>query len=73
MLQHSFALEIENGVDDVLERLGAGDAAAFGDVPNGEHRCLRLLGEAHQARGAFPHLADVAGRAFEVARENGLN
>src|SRR6266550_3301138 len=47
VLQHSLAFEVEHGIDDVLERLGTSDAAALGDVANGEYRCLRLLGEAH--------------------------
>ena len=57
----------------MLERLGAGDAAALGDVPHDEHRGAALLGEAHQPRGALAHLPHVARRALEVAGEDGLD
>ncbi len=49
----------------MLERLGAGDAAALGDVPHDHDRGAGVLGEAHQPGGALADLADVAGRAFE--------
>ena len=67
------ALEVQHRVDDVLERLRAGDAAALRDVPDDEHRGAGLLREAHESRGALAHLADVARRAFEVAGEDGLD
>ena len=68
MIERVLALEVEHRVDDVLERLRAGDAAALGDVADDEHRGAALLREAHQPRGALAHLPDVARRALEIAR-----
>src|SRR5438876_335390 len=45
MLEHPFSLEVQHRIDDVLERLGAGYTAAFGDVADREHGGLGLLGE----------------------------
>ena len=73
VIEHALALEVQHRVDDVLERLGTGDAPALGDVANGEHRRLRFLREAHQSRGALPHLPDVSRRALEIAREDRLD
>ena len=73
MLQHPLALEIQNRIDDVLERLRAGNAAAFGDVADREHSGLCFLREAHKTRGALPYLADISGRAFEIRSEDRLN
>src|SRR5206468_7193251 len=66
VLQHSLALEVQDRVDDVLERLRSGDAATLGDVADRKHRRFRLLCEAHQTRGALADLSDVAGRALEI-------
>ena len=73
MIERALALEVQHRVDDVLERLRTGDAAALRDVPDDEHRGAALLGVAHQPRGAFAHLSDVARRALEIAREDRLN
>src|SRR5256886_15581388 len=61
----ALALEVQHRVDDVLERLGTGDAAALGHVAHQEHGRSGLLGEAHEPRGAVAHLAHVAGRSEE--------
>ena len=41
VVERGLALEVEHGVDDVLEGLGPGDAAALGDVAHHEHRGAR--------------------------------
>src|SRR4051794_34980212 len=73
MLQHSLALEVEHGIDDVLERFWTGDAAALGDVPDGKDRGLGLLCEPHQPCGALTHLANVSRRALEIGSEDRLD
>ncbi len=73
MVERVLSLEVQHRVDDVLERLRPGDAAALRDVADDEHGRAALLREAHQPRGAFAHLSDVARRALEVGREHGLN
>src|SRR5439155_782580 len=60
VIQRALALEVEDRVHDVLERLGARDAAALGYVPDEQHRGPRLLREAHQPGRALPHLTHVA-------------
>jgi len=42
-------------------------------VADDEHRGPTLLGEAHQPRGAFAHLTDVARRSLEIRCEHGLD
>src|SRR5439155_1685899 len=59
VVQRALALEVENRVHDVLERLGAGDAAALRHVPDEQHRGPRLLREAHEPGRALPHLTHV--------------
>src|SRR6185437_11044245 len=73
VVERALALEVENRVDDVLERLRAGNAAALGHVADDEHRGAALFGVAHEPRGALAHLADVARRAFEVRGEQRLD
>ena len=68
-----FALEIEHGVDDVLERLGAGEAAVLGHVSDEKRRDVVALGGEQKLRRRFAHLADAAGRRLKLQREHGLN
>ena len=73
MVECRFALEIEHGIDDVLERFRSSNSAAFRDMPDDEHCRSTLLREAHQARGTLAHLADIARRPFEIGGEHRLN
>ena len=66
MIERGFPLEVEHGVDDVLERLRSRNTPALGDVPDEQYRGPRFLGEPHQPGGALAHLADVAGSALEL-------
>ena len=60
------AFEADHRVDEVLERLGAGDRAVLGDVPDEDHGDPVPLGQVHQAQRRFAHLADAAGRAVQL-------
>ena len=62
----ALALEIDDRVDEVLERLGPGDRAVLGHVADEDHGDPVALGEVHQAQGRFADLADAPGRAVEV-------
>src|SRR5688572_29547147 len=73
MIERSLALEIEDGVDDVLEGLGTSDASAFRDMPDDEYGGAALLREAHESRGAFANLADVPRGPFEIGGEDRLD
>src|SRR6266566_4185651 len=66
VIERGFSLEVEHGVDDVLERLRSRNAPALGDVPDEQYRRPRFLGEPHQPGGALADLADVARGAFEL-------
>ena len=59
------ALEIQHGVDQVLEQPRTGDRALLGDVADDDDRAAGGLGEAHQLRGA---LAQLRHRPGERAR-----
>src|SRR2546429_577949 len=61
VIQRALALEVEDRVHDVLERLGARDAAALRHVPDEQHRGPRLLREAHQPGRALPPRTAAAG------------
>ena len=50
------ALEVQHGVDQVLEQARAGDGALLGDVADDDHRRTGRLGKAHELRGAFAQL-----------------
>src|SRR5258705_2309982 len=73
VIECRFALEVQHGVHDVLERFGAGDAAALRHMTDEHDRGPRLLGEAHEPGGALAHLPDVAGSAFELLGIGGLH
>ena len=60
------ALEADHRVDQVLERLGPGDRAVLGDVPDEDDGDPVALGQVHQAQRRLAHLADAAGRAVEL-------
>src|SRR5690606_15242914 len=58
-------LEVEDRVDHVLDHLGSGDLALFGDMAD-EHQCAALrFGEANQRLRCGANLAYGAGGCFE--------
>ncbi|MNM56652.1 hypothetical protein D3C81_678290 [compost metagenome] len=67
------ALEIQHGVDHVLEYPRAGQRAFLGHVADQEDRRAALLGVAHQQRRAFAHLGHAAGCRLQLLGENGLD
>ena len=69
----SLALEVEHGVDEVLEHARAGQRPFLGDVPDQEGGDALALGEQHQARPAFADLADAARRGLEAGQVDGLD
>ena len=50
----------------MLQHPRARDGAVFGHVPDQEHRCARLLGQAQQAPGGLTHLAHAARRRAQI-------
>ena len=67
------ALEVQHGVDQMLERLGPGQGAVLGHVADEDDRDAVLLGQLHQPQRALANLADAAGRAFELVDGHGLD
>ena len=62
------ALEVEDGVDEVLEGLGTRDRAVLGHVADEDDRDPVALGEVHQPQRRLADLADAAGRARRARR-----
>ena len=62
------ALEIEHGVDDVLQHARPGERAVLGDVADEDDAGARSLGEARQLRRALAHLRHRAGRRLQRVR-----
>ena len=69
----ALAFEVQHRVDDVLERLRAGEAAVLRDVADEERRDVLALRREQQLRRRFAHLPDAAGRRLELQREHRLN
>ena len=59
------ALEVEHGVDHVLDHLGAGDLPVLGDVADEHEGGALRLGVADERLRGGAHLADRAGRGLE--------
>ena len=62
----TLALEIEDGVDQVLEHARAGQGALLRDVTDEKRGDAAPLRQGHQARAALAHLRDAARRGFQV-------
>ena len=69
----SLTLEVEDGVDDVLECLRAGKASVFGDVADKKGRDVVTLGGEQELGGSLAHLTDAAGGGLKLEREHGLH
>ena len=57
--------EIKDGVDHVLDDLGAGDLPVFCDMADQHQRRAAPLGITDERRGAAAKLRDGAGSGFE--------
>src|SRR5262249_42646122 len=60
------ALEVQNRVDDVLQRLRPGEVAVFGDVTDENRRNVLPFRGKQKLRGGFAHLPDAARRRLEL-------
>ena len=69
----ALALEVQHGVDDVLEGLGAGEAAVLRHMADEQRRHVLAFGGKQQLRRRLAHLADAAGRRLEFQREHRLD
>src|SRR6185295_19850881 len=73
MVVMSLTFKIQNGVDDVFERFGAGNRSVFSDVTDQENRNGAVLREQEKLVRSFPHLRHRAGRGFDHRRKNSLD
>ena len=69
----ALALEVEHGVDHVLEHARAGDGAVLGDVADQQDGDAAALGERDQRLRRGAHLGDRAGRAVDRVEPHGLD
>ena len=69
----SCAFEIQDGVDDVLERLGPGQTTVLGDVTDKERRHVPALRRKEQLRGGLSNLTDASGRGLKLQRKDRLH
>ena len=67
------ALEVQDHVDEVLERLRAGDRPVLRHVPGEDHRGPGRLGVRHEPHGRLADLADAPGGAVELVHGRGLH
>ncbi len=72
-LAAAVALEVQHGVDDVLEQPRSGDRPVLGHVADHEDRAAGALGELEQRRGALAHLRDAAGVRIRVGARQRLD
>ena len=72
-LVSALTLEIEDGIDHVLDHARTGNIALLGDVPDEHQRGAGFLGPASQFLRAGPDLADRAGRGLKTVRPHGLD
>ena len=69
----ALALEIEHGVDHVLDHARAGDLAVLGDMADEDDRDAAALGEGDELVGGGADLGDGAGRAVDVVGPHRLD
>ena len=69
----ALALEVEHGVDHVLDDARAGDLAVLGDVADEDDRGAAALGEGDELVGGGADLGDRAGGAVDVVGPEGLD
>ena len=69
----ALALDGDDRVDEVLQRLGPGDAPLLRHVADEDDRDPLPLRQLHQAQGRLADLADAAGRAVELVERRRLD
>ena len=69
----ALAFEIENRVDQMLDRLWSCDLPIFGDMTDEQKRRAARLGVAHEIERRRAHLRDGAGCGFERRRPDRLD
>ncbi len=67
------ALEVEHGVDEMLEDAGTGNCAFLGDMPDQDDRDAGGFGPVHDPGGRFADLTDAAGCGIEIGGVDGLD
>ena len=67
------ALELYDGIDDVLQNLRTGQRALLGDVADENDGNAARLGKAQQSRGTLAHLGNGTGRGLDVLGHDGLD
>ncbi len=67
------ALQIEDGIHDVLEDSRPGDGSGFGHMADDEDRHTRGLGQSQQSGSALLHLADATSRRGQFLRIDRLD
>lgn len=65
--------EVEDGVDEVLEKPWAGDLARLGHMADEEGGEVSPFGDAHEFSGALAHLADRSWSGGDLAFEDDLD
>ena len=55
------AFKIQNRIDHMLQKFGAGNGTIFGHVTDQQRRYAGLFGHQHQTDRGFPDLADASG------------
>ena len=66
------ALELEYGIHDMFQYLGAGYASFLIDMPDEDDRRMRFLGKAQDGGGTFPYLGNTPRRRFKGFGRNRL-
>ena len=70
------ALQVEHGVDDVLQDAGTGNVTLFGHVPDQEDSDPRVFGQLLELAGTVAHLAHATrgrGQFLRVGRLNAVD
>ena len=67
------ALELDDGIDDMLQYFGAGQRTLLVDVANEQHRHSASFCKMQERRGALPDLSDAARGGVGLLGGDGLN
>ena len=67
------ALELQNGVHNVLQHFRSGERTFLGYVPDNDKRRVGLLGKLQDTCGALPHLRQRADGCLYCLRADSLD